>query len=132
LRCKNADFNNDGDSDIAVANDNIENKLFFGSMGNNFDQEISFGSISPSRNLEIADIDNDGDLDLNFPIEKLKYEYELNPTIINTNLAKKIFKRAVEIYNYKTPHYSLKLDTPKFVHSIEMQNIIPTKQTTKI
>ena len=46
----------------------------------------------------------------------LKYEYELKQTIKNTNLAKKMVKRAVEIYNNKRPHFSLKLNTPNFVH----------------
>ncbi|MDN3594205.1 IS3 family transposase [Zunongwangia endophytica] len=46
----------------------------------------------------------------------LKYEYDLKRTIKNTKLAKKIVKRAVEIYNNKRPHFSLKLNTPNFVH----------------
>ena len=46
----------------------------------------------------------------------LKYEYELKRTIKNTTLAKKMVKRAVEIYNNKRPHFSLKLNTPNFVH----------------
>ena len=46
----------------------------------------------------------------------LKYEYDLKRTIKNTNLAKKMVKRAVEIYNNKRPHFSLKLNTPNFVH----------------
>jgi transposase InsO family protein len=46
----------------------------------------------------------------------LKYEYGLKQTIKNTTLAKKITKRAVEIYNNKRPHLSLNLETPKSVH----------------
>jgi len=46
----------------------------------------------------------------------LKYEYDLKRTIKNTNLAKKMVKRAVEIYNNKRPHFSLNLNTPNFVH----------------
>ena len=61
---KSADFNNDGFMDIAVANDNIENKIYFCSANQNFYKQISFVSISPSRNLEISDIDKDGDLDI--------------------------------------------------------------------
>ena len=75
---KSADFNKDGFIDIAVANDNIENKLYFGSANNDFNKEISFGSISPSRNLEIADIDNDGDIDLILSNRKAENEICLN------------------------------------------------------
>ncbi|WP_386270437.1 IS3 family transposase [Zunongwangia endophytica] len=46
----------------------------------------------------------------------LKYEYDLKRTIKNTKLAKKMVKRALEIYNNKRPHFSLKLNTPNFVH----------------
>ena len=75
---KSADFNNDGFMDIAVANDNIDNKIYFGSSVNNFTNGISFGSKSPSRNLEIADIDNDGDIDLILSNRKAKNEICLN------------------------------------------------------
>jgi putative transposase len=46
----------------------------------------------------------------------LKYEYGLKQTIKNTNLAKKIVKRAVNIYNNLRPHLSLDLLTPSEVH----------------
>jgi transposase InsO family protein len=46
----------------------------------------------------------------------LKYEFGLKRTIKNVTLAKKIIKRAVVIYNTKRPHFSLKLNTPNFVH----------------
>ena len=46
----------------------------------------------------------------------LKYEYALKETIKNTTLAKKMVKRAVEIYNHKRPHFSLNLKTPNYVH----------------
>ena len=75
---KSADFNNDGFMDIAVVNDNIPNKLYFGSFNQNFDNETTFGSISPSRNLEIADIDNDGDFDLILSNRKAENEICLN------------------------------------------------------
>ena len=48
--------------------------------------------------------------------QTLKYEYAMGQTIKNTTLAKKMLKRAVEIYNNKRTHFSLKLKTPKFVH----------------
>ena len=97
---KSADFNNDGFLDIAVANDNIENKICFGSANLNFDKEISFGSISPSRNLEIADIDNDGDFDLILSNRRAENEICLNDgkatlkisSLMATNLTKQ-FKR---------------------------------------
>jgi len=46
----------------------------------------------------------------------LKYEYGLKQQIKNTNLAKKIVKRAVNIYNNLRPHLSLDLLTPNQVH----------------
>ncbi|WP_452228252.1 IS3 family transposase [Lacinutrix sp. MEBiC02404] len=46
----------------------------------------------------------------------LKYEYELKQTIKNINLAKKMVKKAVWIYNNKRLHFSLKLNTPNFIH----------------
>jgi putative transposase len=46
----------------------------------------------------------------------LKYEYGLKQQIKNTNLAKKIVKRAVNIYNNLRPHLSLDLLTPNHVH----------------
>lgn len=75
---KSADLNNDGLMDIAVANDNVPNKIYFGSANQNFESEAVFGSILPSRNLEIADIDNDGDLDLIISNRKSKNEICLN------------------------------------------------------
>lgn len=47
----------------------------------------------------------------------LKYEYGLKRTVKNVTLAKKIISRAVHIYNNKRIHFSLKLNTPAFVHS---------------
>ena len=75
---KSADFNNDGFMDIAVANDNVPNKIYFGSDNQNLDHATSFGSISPSRNFEIADIDNDGDFDLILSNRKVENEICLN------------------------------------------------------
>lgn len=75
---KAADFNNDGFLDIAVANDNIENRIYFGASGNRFEDGPTFGSIGPSRNLEIADIDKDGDIDLILSNRKARNEICLN------------------------------------------------------
>jgi hypothetical protein len=80
---KSVDFNNDGFMDIAVANDNIPNKIYFSSANDQFDKGISFGSISPSRNLEIADIDNDGDYDLIISNRKAVHEICLNDGLGN-------------------------------------------------
>ncbi|OIQ26928.1 MAG: transposase, partial [Bacteroidetes bacterium MedPE-SWsnd-G2] len=46
----------------------------------------------------------------------LKYEYGLKQTIKNCTLAKKMINRAVAIYNTKRRHFSLKLNTPDFIH----------------
>ena len=46
----------------------------------------------------------------------LKYEYGLKQSVKNTTLAKKIVKRAVNIYNNLRPHLSLDLLTPNHVH----------------
>lgn len=46
----------------------------------------------------------------------LKYEYGLKQTIKNTTLAKKMAKRAVDVYNNLRPHLSLDLMTPNYVH----------------
>ena len=75
---KSADFNNDGFMDIAVVNDNIPNKIYFGTKDKGFNNESTFGSISTSRNLEISDIDNDGDIDLIISNRKAKNEICLN------------------------------------------------------
>ena len=48
--------------------------------------------------------------------QTLKYEYGLITTIKNVTLAKKIAKRAVDIYNNKRLHHSLLLRTPSDVH----------------
>ena len=59
------DFNKDGFEDIAVANDRVSNKIYWGSKDQNFEKESSFGDPdAPSRNLTVGDIDKDGDLDL--------------------------------------------------------------------
>ncbi|SMG36065.1 Repeat domain-containing protein [Marivirga sericea] len=69
---KSADLNNDGFMDVVVVNDNIKNRIYFGSADSNLKKGIPFGSLSPSRNLEIMDIDNDGDFDLIISNRKAK------------------------------------------------------------
>lgn len=74
-----ADFNNDGYMDIAVANDSrIENKIYFGNKEQTFLYGKPFGSKSPSRNMEIVDIDGDGDIDIILSNRKAKNEILLN------------------------------------------------------
>jgi transposase InsO family protein len=46
----------------------------------------------------------------------LKYEYGLKQTIKNTDLAQKMIKEAVHIYNVLRPHLSLNLRKPAEVH----------------
>lgn len=74
-----ADFNNDGYMDIASANDSrIDNKIYFGNAEGTFLKGTPFGSKSPTRNMEIIDIDNDGDIDIILSNRKAKNEILLN------------------------------------------------------
>lgn len=75
---KSADFNNDGFMDIAVANDNIDNKIYFGNAEYNYSNGVKFGVKSPTRNMEIGDIDNDGDIDIILSNRSAKNEIYLN------------------------------------------------------
>ena len=46
----------------------------------------------------------------------LKYEFGLKQTLKNTQLAEKMTKRAVRVYNNLRPHLSLNMLCPKDVH----------------
>ena len=46
----------------------------------------------------------------------LKQEFGLGKTIPNLKSAQKMVKQAIEIYNTKRRHYSLKMKTPDFAH----------------
>jgi imidazolonepropionase-like amidohydrolase len=60
-----ADFDNDGDLDIAVGNDMAPNSLFMNDGEGNFSKVGTFGqNYAPTRNLVVADIDKDGDMDI--------------------------------------------------------------------
>lgn len=48
----------------------------------------------------------------------LKYEFGLRKVMPNLEIAKKMVKQAVEIYNNKRLHWSLDLQTPEYVHQL--------------
>jgi hypothetical protein len=59
------DFDNDGDLDIAVGNDQAPNTLFINDGLGNFTWAGTFGKqYSSTRNITLADIDKDGDIDI--------------------------------------------------------------------
>lgn len=60
-----ADFDKDGDLDIAVGNDMAPNSLFINDGNGNFSKAGNFGeNYAPTRNIIVADIDKDGDEDI--------------------------------------------------------------------
>ena len=60
-----ADFDNDGDLDIAVGNDMAPNYIFINDGNGIFIKGPSFGKkYAPTRNIVVSDIDNDGDIDI--------------------------------------------------------------------
>jgi putative transposase len=52
--------------------------------------------------------------------ETLKYEFGLIKTIPSIQIANKILKQAVDIYNNQRRHRSLKMATPNFAHTHQM------------
>ena len=46
----------------------------------------------------------------------LKYEFGLNKTIKNVDIARQIMKHATQIYNQQRIHWSLDLETPEYIH----------------
>ena len=60
-----ADFDRDGDLDVAVGNDMAPNTLYFNDGKGNFSRVGTFGQLySPTRNLTVFDLDKDGDTDI--------------------------------------------------------------------
>ena len=60
-----ADFDNDGDLDIAVGNDRAPNNIFINDGDGNFLKGPNFGNLySTTRNIIVSDIDLDGDKDI--------------------------------------------------------------------
>ena len=60
-----ADFDGDGDLDVAVGNDMAPNTILLKDGSGNFSIGGTFGvQYSPTRNLTVADIDQDGDADI--------------------------------------------------------------------
>ena len=58
----------------------------------------------------------------------LKYEYGLVNTIPTIEIAKKMVAQAVEIYNNKRRHWSLKLKTPEFAHINQQHDYVSYKR----
>ena len=52
--------------------------------------------------------------------ETLKYEFGLNRTIPSLEIANKMLKQAVDIYNNQRRHRSLEMKTPSFQHTNQM------------
>lgn len=62
--CELADFDGDGDMDIATGNDMAPGMIFLNDGTGQFVEHGHFGEISSVRSLTVADIDSDGDIDL--------------------------------------------------------------------
>ncbi len=69
-----ADFDNDGDADIFVANDFMENYLFENHGGKFYERGVAAGvavsadgNVESSMGVDVADVDNDGLLDIMVP-----------------------------------------------------------------
>jgi len=62
---KLADFDGDGDLDVAVGNDMAPNNILLNDGSGRFVMGAVFGmEYSPTRNLTVADLDKDGDVDI--------------------------------------------------------------------
>ncbi|MYJ40696.1 MAG: VCBS repeat-containing protein, partial [Gemmatimonadetes bacterium] len=59
-----ADFDGDGDLDVAVGNDRTRNLVFLNDGSGRFQRGATFGSPSSTRSLTLADLDGDGHTDI--------------------------------------------------------------------
>ena len=59
-----ADFDGDGDLDVAVGNDRTRNLIFFNDGTGRFEAGAAFGTPSSTRSLTLADLDGDGHVDI--------------------------------------------------------------------
>ncbi|WP_420441280.1 FG-GAP-like repeat-containing protein [Candidatus Palauibacter sp.] len=59
-----ADFDGDGDLDIATGNDRTRNLIFFNDGAGHFERGPTFGAPSSTRSLTLADLDGDGHTDI--------------------------------------------------------------------
>lgn len=62
--CELADFDGDGDLDIATGNDQAPCQIFLNNGHAEFSFHENFGKVSSLRSMTIADIDQDGDQDI--------------------------------------------------------------------
>ena len=59
-----ADFDGDGDLDVAVGNDRTRSLIFFNDGMGRFEAGATFGIPSSTRSLTLADLDGDGHVDI--------------------------------------------------------------------
>ena len=62
--CELADFDGDGDLDLATGNDMAPCRIYLNDSNGNFVFESTFGDPSSVRSLTLADVDKDGDTDI--------------------------------------------------------------------
>ena len=62
--CELADFDGDGDLDLATGNDMAPCKIYLNDSNGNFVFKSTFGDPSSVRSLTLADVDKDGDTDI--------------------------------------------------------------------
>lgn len=58
----------------------------------------------------------------------LKYEFGMKKNIPSLEIAQKMIKEAVEIYNSKRRHYSLQMKTPNFAHVNQQHDYVSYKR----
>ena len=58
----------------------------------------------------------------------LKYEFGMNKNIPAIEIAKKMIKQSVKIYNSKRRNYSLQLKTPNFAHINQQHDYVSYKR----